>query len=224
MNHYPTTIIDNFLKKPDKFRKFALNQSYYTVKDFSNFKGNSTFPGWRSKDLREINVDIFNQIFSKVVSIFHPGDYDQVNWEIESYFQSVPSKFQEGVIHHDHNTLLAGILYLNPKPKVNSGTCLFKKNDLFNENDFVSGTLQNDYRKGVTTPDIRHHEMFTETMNVENIYNRIILYEGHEFHKANNFFGTSIEDSRLTLVFFVKNINANKAFSVPKNRINSFQI
>jgi len=221
MNYYPTTVIDNFLKKPDKLRKFALNQSFYTVNKM-NFKG--TFPGWRSKDLRELNRDIFNQIFSKVVSIYHPNDYDQVNWEIESYFQSVPSKFKEGVIHHDHNTLLAGILYLHPQPAINSGTCLFKKNDHFNENDFVNGTLQNDYKKDITSPHTDYHTMFTEIMNVENIYNRIILYEGHEFHKANNFFGSTIEDSRLTLVFFVKNIKINKENSIPKHRIDTVQV
>jgi len=66
--------------------------------------------------------------------------------------------------------------------------------------------------------------MLTETMIVENIYNHIILYEGHEFHKANNFFGSTIEDSRLTLVFFVKNIKANKEYSFSKNRIDTIQI
>ena len=80
MNYYPITIIDNFLKKPDKFRKFALNQEFYSANNLKNFGGNSTFPGWRSKDLREINADIFKMFFSKVISIFHPDDYDPIHW------------------------------------------------------------------------------------------------------------------------------------------------
>ena len=63
MNYYPITILDDFLIKPDKFRKFALNQSFYTVKDFSNFNIHSTFPGWRTKDLKDINIDLYNLIF-----------------------------------------------------------------------------------------------------------------------------------------------------------------
>ena len=37
MNYYPITIIDNFLKKPDKFRKFALNQEFYSANNLKNF-------------------------------------------------------------------------------------------------------------------------------------------------------------------------------------------
>jgi len=224
MNYYPITVIDNFLKKPDKFRKFALNQNFYTVNELPNFDGNSTFPGWRTKDLRQINPDIFNQIFSKIISIFHPDDYDKVNWEIESYFQAVPLKFKEGVIHHDHNTLLAGVLYLHPDPKPDSGTSLFKKNNFFIEDDFIAGTKNNDYKNDIKEPNISYHKMFSKTLSVENIYNRLIIYEGNEFHRADNFFGGSIESSRLTLVFFVKNIKANINNSFTKNRIDKVQI
>jgi len=224
MNYYPITIIDNFLKKPDKFRKFALNQEFYSANNLKNFGGNSTFPGWRSKDLREINADIFKMFFSKVISIFHPDDYDPIHWEIEAYFQTVPKQFQEGVIHNDYNTLLAGILYLHPNPIENSGTSIYKKNSLFNENDFVEGTKLNDYRKNITSPNISYHQMFTQMMSIENVYNRIILYEGNEYHKADHFFGDTINNSRLTLVFFVKNIKANNNQSFAQNRIKAIDI
>lgn len=224
MKHYPITVIDNFLKKPDKFRKFAINQKFYTINDFKNLPKNATFPGWRSKDLLEINPDIFNMFFSKVISIFHPDDYDPIHWKIEASFQSVPKNFQEGVIHYDYNTILAGVLYLNPCPIPNSGTSIYKKNNLYNEEDFIQGTKLNDYRNNFKAPDTSYHKMFTQIMSIENIYNRIILYEGHEYHKADQFFGDTIDNSRLTLVFFVKNIKANNNKSFAQNRIKAIDI
>ena len=36
-----------------------------------------------------------------------------------------------------------------------------------------------------------------------NKFNRILIFNSHNFHRAQNFFGTSLEDSRLTLVTFL---------------------
>jgi hypothetical protein len=44
------------------------------------------------------------------------------------------------------------------------------------------------------------------------------------FHAANQFFGRTLEDSRLTQVFFVSKIDANKANSFPINRTKAIRI
>jgi len=50
-------------------------------------------------------------------------------------------------------------------------------------------------------------------MSPENIYDRRVLYEGHKYHKADQFFGNTIDSSHVILLFFVNNINAiNKSF------------
>ena len=51
--------------------------------------------------------------------------------------------------------------------------------------------------------------MFTETVRVNNVFNRLLVYEADQFHGGNNFFGTTDFDSRLTQVFFISNIESS---------------
>jgi hypothetical protein len=48
-----------------------------------------------------------------------------------------------------------------------------------------------------------------EILNIENVFNRMILYRSDFNHSAKSGFGNSIEDSRLTLTFFVTGITIN---------------
>ena len=45
---------------------------------------------------------------------------------------------------------------------------------------------------------------FSVTLEINNVYNRLVIYNTNEFHRANKFFGLNKNDSRLTLVFFAK--------------------
>jgi hypothetical protein len=59
-------------------------------------------------------------------------------------------------------------------------------------------------------------EQFDETINVSNVYNRLISFEASEYHAAQNYFGQD-DESRLILVFFVSKFNAH---SLPLERAN----
>ncbi len=72
--------------------------------------------------------------------------------------------------------------------------------------------------------DTSYHSMFDEVVRVNNVYNTLILYEGDNYHAANNFYGKTLKDSRLTQVFFINRIDANKANSFPLNRIKAINI
>lgn len=43
-----------------------------------------------------------------------------------------------------------------------------------------------------------------ETINISNVYNRLIMYDGNPFHRANHFH--TGQNERLTLVWFIKNL------------------
>ena len=47
-------------------------------------------------------------------------------------------------------------------------------------------------------------ELFEPIDIIGNVFNRLILYKGTEFHKSNDYFGNDIQDGRLTQVFFIK--------------------
>ena len=50
-------------------------------------------------------------------------------------------------------------------------------------------------------------ELFTEKTRFANIYNRLIMYDTNEFHRANNYWNDDGKDPRLTLVFFIGGFN-----------------
>ena len=53
-----------------------------------------------------------------------------------------------------------------------------------------------------------HEEFFIEKTRFANIYNRMIMYDTKEFHRANSYYNEEGKDARLTLVFFIGDLNA----------------
>ena len=49
---------------------------------------------------------------------------------------------------------------------------------------------------------LEQRSKFTPSVVVENRFNRLIAFDPRMWHSANNFFGTTKENGRLTLVFF----------------------
>lgn len=224
MNLYPVTVIDNFYENPDAIRKFALTQKY----KFRHEEGNIgyVYPGCRTKDLYELDKSLQEKVLKKLISVFHISEHDRMQWAVSSSFQIVSEQYQHGVIHTDNNTIFAGVLYLTPNAPLDSGTSIFRKNATFTQEKYKRATEQNDvkFKAGELAMDTSFHSMFDEVVRINNVYNTLILFEGDVFHAANNFFGTTLQDSRLAQVFFVNRIDANKADSFPINRVKAIKI
>ena len=62
----------------------------------------------------------------------------------------------------------------------------------------------------------KHLDNFIETTRFQNIFNRMIMYDPNEFHRANSYYVGSEDESRLTLVYFIGGIEAGRT---PLNRI-----
>lgn len=214
MNFYPVTVVDNFYENPDEIRRFALAQQFeycHEIKDISY-----TFPGSRTRDLSIIHPELFQKFCHKITSLFHNFDHDLLRWQITTSFQSVTKDFERGVIHHDANTVFAAVLYLTPEPQKNSGTTLYKAGKSFDQQKYDAALSANDERfKKNQSVDTSYHQMFDEIVTVENTYNTLILYEGHHHHSANEFFGHSLETSRLAQVFFCHRVDTTKESTFP---------
>ena len=130
------------------------------------------------------------------------------------------------MIHTGHNTIFAGVLYLSPDAPLNSGTSLFKPNLSFDEVKYQQTLNANDarFRAGEIVMDSSYHSMFDEIVRVNNVYNTLIIYEGRHYHAANQFFGQTLEDSRLAQVFFINKIDARKQSVFPINRVNAIKV
>ena len=224
MNLYPVTIVENFYENPDAIRKFALAQKYTFCHEIPNVE--YVYPCSRTKDLSYLDTLLFEKICKKLVSVFHNAEHDQMRWLITSSFQSVAEEFSQGVIHTDSNTVFAGVLYLTPDAPLNSGTSLFKANKNFDDAKYQQALVDNDvrFKSGEIAMDTAYHSMFDEIVRVNNVYNTLIIYEGRHFHAANQFFGKTLQDSRLAQVFFVSKIDAQKQSVFPVSRVNASKL
>lgn len=224
MNLYPVAIVENFYEDPDAVRAYALKQQYQFLTDRKNAE--YVYPGSRTLDIVDLDKALQEKILKKFVSIFHNSEYDVMRWAVSTNFQSVTEEYGQGVIHTDHNTILAAVLYLTPDAPLDSGTSLFKPNSTFNEAKYRQALSDGDkrFRAGEIVMDTSYHSMFDEIVRVNNVYNTLIVYEGRHYHAANRFFGKTLEDSRLSQVFFINRIDAQKNSVFPLKRTQAINV
>jgi hypothetical protein len=224
MNLYPVAIVENFYEDPEAIRRFALSQQYTYCSERENLQ--YVYPGGRTKDIFDLDKKLHEKMCQKVVSVFHNSEHDLMRWAISTNFQSVTEEYKEGVIHTDQDTVFAGVIYLTPNAPLDSGTSLFKKNENFNQIQYEKALADNDakFRLGEIVMDTSYHNMFDEVVCVKNVYNTLILYEGRHYHAANNFFGKTVNDSRLSQVFFINKVDAQKYSVFPIKRLDAIKI
>ena len=114
-------------------------------------------------------------------------------------------KKNRGWIHQDHDCWFGGIVYLSKDPEPDTGTSIYNAKDGY---DFqFSNTIQMKEKLYRSEPvdddqyDIEFDAMndqYEETVRVNNVYNRLLLFNGNTYHGVQTF-GSS---PRLTLNFF----------------------
>jgi len=225
---FPTTVIDDFYKDPDKVREYALSLEFH--------KDDGKWPGKRTEELSILNREFFDQTANMFFSVYY--DFlNPVEWTLSTRFQYIDplneDKFNlanAGWIHTDSGMLFAGIIYLNPNPDPDSGTCIYEPigpvdNKFFEDVEEESKIRIPQYLNDKTEPNheevfTKHRNKFQESLEVKNKYNRLIVFDSQLWHgvktiKCNN-------EPRLTQVFFVSKI---KSASKPAyNRIEKFSL
>jgi len=224
MKKFPVTIVDNFYENPDLVREYALSLSYQSSKT-------GKYPGSRTK-LLSIQNERFSRIFSKkLFSLFFDYETTKLAWNVETTFQKINSFSEEekniknsGWIHADDDTVFAGVVYLNPDPKPNWGTSIYtlKPNEI---DDCLQKTKFLHYSNSPDFNEIEHEKeknfnnnKFVESIRVENVYNRIIIFEGGVYHGVPSYYSND-DEPRLTQVFFVKNLNSSVFSPIIRSRL-----
>ena len=96
---------------------------------------------------------------------------------------------------HDSPNYWGGVLYLNPDAPLEGGTSFYRSKvnkSIYNHNyDHLASDV---YSQDMTKWDI--------ATEVKNIYNRLILFRGDQWHSSSTYFGHDHETGRLTQVFF----------------------
>jgi len=213
LNLLPVTIVDNFFNNPDYIRSEALKLNYEK----------SRSPGLRAICPANISELVSKKIFALLIDM----NKHIVEGTIETHFQLTTKDLNHGWVHNDVNGTyyFAGVIYLTPNAPLSGGTSMYKP--INNSLDFdLFEKLQEDKMNVYTgkTNDLKkfnearekNNSLFYKTVDISNIYNRLVMYPVDEFHSENKLFGETKEDARLTLVFFVTHIASNSMLPIDR--------
>jgi hypothetical protein len=219
MINFPTTVIDNFYDSPDKVVEYALSLPY-------SKHPSGQIAGSITADLFDINPDFANYSITRFLSAFFNLDHEYVDAEPITYFNLIEpydkdplSDYNKSWVHLDYNSSLSGLIYLTPDACLNSGTSTYKIKqaitpDEMNNPERIPFHLY-DKRDGYLDAINKHNSKFYETVDVKNVYNRMIAYDTSALHCATNYH--TGKESRLTQLFFIKNMKTT--ISPPIRRI-----
>jgi hypothetical protein len=203
MLKFPFVCVDNFYPDPYKIRDFALEQNFTKTT-----KGG--FPGKRTKGIEELDIKLFNYFNARLFSIFYDFDFEKLNWTVNTTFD-INKNESEGYIHTDGNSTFVGLIYLSPEANLKSGTNFFIKNQNYNQdymgvedkvNYFKNNTEENKER--YLKSKEQHNNMFTQSMEIKNVFNRLIAYDPSIYHAPAEIY----EQERLIQVFHVEKFDA----------------
>ena len=130
-----------------------------------------------------------------------------IQYNAEASFQIIDEKYGDGWVHHDGDgSLMTAIIFLTPG--FSSGTSIYKSKNpaTYNISKYLNDKTESIKNKVPSNSKELHNNNFEETVSVKGKYNRMVLFDSHLFHAAHQFFGDTKDNSRLTLVVFIKQI------------------
>jgi len=98
-------------------------------------------------------------------------------------------------IHSDSLNTYAAVVYLNPDADKDSGTGFYRHKETGKESEKDPGIV-------LPKEECIDFDKWELVNYVENVYNRCIIFDAKKYHSATKYFGTTLENSRFTQVFF----------------------
>lgn len=98
-------------------------------------------------------------------------------------------------IHKDLANSYAAVIYLTPNAPKDSGTGFFELKKTQKE------LIENE-REVLEKQICSNFDNWEMVNYIENLYNRCVIFNAKKYHSATKYFGSTVEDSRLTQVFF----------------------
>ena len=201
---FPTIIVDNFFEDPHKVIQLA-NSLDYT----DSAEDNYAWPGKRSTPIHEADYSFFNDTVVKVLSTYFPFAKVSYN-DARLRFQKVSSIYEDGWVHRDDN-LITFIIYLNNTKTIDGGTSIYvPKNPHPEDHDMTINTDKKNESfkdpnkvKEYEAYRLENNNQFEETIRVNNVFNRCVMFNAPSYHKANGFNTIDNSDDRLTLIGFI---------------------
>lgn len=198
-------IINNFLPYPKQVRAWALQQEFLDAKQFTEKYGKHTdWPGSRTDHVYDLDNEYGNNVLTAVANLVTRMTGRQ-GVSIKSYFQLTYESDGDSWVHQDNDIDYAALLYLSPNADPESGTTLYRCNDVDKWTSYMSNQEGYAKLKTINSQEDKelYEQLFTPIDNIGNVFNRLAIYKGDIYHKSSKYFGNSKEDGRLTQVFFI---------------------
>ena len=209
---FPTLIYDNFFDNPDRVVDYANSLEFIDT-------DTGAWPGKRTNDLSQINPQFKNEVVRKILGTFYPNH--EYQYFAKLIFQKITPFHEDkyhiknrGWIHRDQDRCIGGIIYLNKNPEPDTGTSIYKNKCLTDpyfveheqckRNFYLGKYISDEYyeKHFLSTP-----ENFQEVIRVENVYNRLMMFNGNQYHGVHTYGSSNTE--RLTLAFFISYVASN---------------
>ena len=196
VNSQPHTrlwIVDNFYEDPDAVREFALKQYYFDD------------PGYLGMRTRKQHFfDGVKEEFERIMGLKITGKEMWEDYGMNGRFQSAIAG--TSLVYHCDKQLWAGMVYLTPNAPVAAGTRLMqhKETKVRHSHDQI---VQKDGSVFTIDSAFNQHTFVDphpyENCDVAgNVYNRLVIFDAHSIHAAQDYFGHDIESGRLWQMFF----------------------
>lgn len=110
--------IDNFLAKPDATREMALKMKYTAADETTGWKG------FRALEQSSYNDKLVTHLKERLDGSLYSSNFDTYfHYCLEDTKKTLD--YNKSKIHRDSGRDYAGVIYLTPNPKLNSGTVFY---------------------------------------------------------------------------------------------------
>ena len=171
-------VVDNFLKHPNLARLKGLRQKYYTQDNHPKPNSINQFPGIRANDLSVVDPK-FNSNLKTTLQCAIDGSAGvsgRINPDIEECKFNYSLTFQNTKYHYHYDTDY-GMSQTNY-----AGIIYLNKN------------VPMGYGTTLVFPE--------ETINIQNVYNRLVMYPTSVFHSLSGSFGSNRFNGRMVISIF----------------------
>lgn len=174
-------VVDNFYTDPYAVRDYALQQEF--IADLRFYKGKRT----QEKFMVPGTKSAFESIIGQPISMW--DDYG-----MNGVFQTCNA--EDSLVYHTDFQQWAGMVYLTPNAPYQAGTSTYAHKETKARHVSDPG-IEDAFNGG-----FYDGTKFELVDSIGNVFNRLVIFNGKCIHSASQYFGQSVEDSRLFHMFF----------------------